>query len=151
MDHFAKHYASFTVSIEPFLFNLVNGKNTAGEFYNAVTIAYGLDLGILFLILGIFTSVIADDQKNLVPKNMLKKFTSEEISLFTTAALFFFSALIPLSVPGLGLPLRFDFWFFPFVLNAVRRRSTAVVDEIKKARQKGQKGENIEGDSSGDL
>jgi len=128
----------FIVSIEPFLFNLFfrTNSSTSPGYYNVLSIAYGADLGILMLILGFFTTVLADEQRKLVPKDMLKEFNYDAISFYFSAALFFVSALIPLSVPGIGIPLRFDLWLVPFLVGALRRRGRDVIKEVQRSRPK---------------
>ncbi len=128
----------FIVSIEPFLFNLFfrTNSSTSPVYYNVLAIAYGADLGVLMLILGFFTTVLADEQRKLIPKDMMKEFTYDAISFYFSAALFFVSALIPISVPGIGIPLRFDLWLVPFLVGEVRRRGRDVIKEAEKARTK---------------
>jgi uncharacterized membrane protein len=129
----------FIVSIEPFLFNLFfrTSSFTSPAYYNVLAIAYGTDLGVLMLILGFFTTVLADEQRKLIPKDMMREFTYDAISFYFSAALFFVSALIPISVPGIGIPLRFDLWLIPFVISTIRRRGRNVINEVQKARSEG--------------
>jgi hypothetical protein len=128
----------FVVSIEPFLFNLFFPANssTSPAYYNVLAIAYGADLGVLMLVLGFFTTVLADEQRKLIPKDMMKEFIYDAISFDFSAALFFVSALVPISVPGIGIPPRFDLWLIPFVNSGVRRRGRDVIKEVQKARSK---------------
>ncbi len=129
----------FAVSIEPFLFNLFVHTDSARnpDFYNSVTIGYAIDLGTLMVVLGFFTTVLADEQRNLVPKDLVKEFNIEAIISFANGGLFFVSCFIPDSVPGIGIPLRYDLWLVPFVVSAIRRRGQDVIKEVHKARSKG--------------
>jgi uncharacterized membrane protein len=62
----------FIVSIEPYLFNLLFSPS-AGMFHG-VSILYSLDLAAMFLILAFFSNSLADEQRKLVPKNLLRKY-----------------------------------------------------------------------------
>ena len=89
----------------------------------------------MLLILGFFTSVPADEQKKLLPKDLLSEFTYEAIALYVSAAVFIGSAFVPLTVQGIGgQPLRYDFWIFPFITSSIRRRGTDVIREVQKHR-----------------
>ena len=114
----------FTVSIEPFLFNLLisTPSSSSGDFPNVVSVAYAIDLGVMMLILGFFTSILADEQKKLLPKELLREFTYDAIGLYVSGGLFIASILIPLSVTGIGIGLEYDFWLLPFVTSSIRRR-----------------------------
>jgi len=128
----------FTVSIEPFLFNLFQQTSKTLEptsgYYNVVTIAYGTNLGILFLALGFFTSLLLDDQKKLIPKEFQKEFTYDAAALFLAGALFILSGAIPITQTGILLPLRFDLWIIPFLLLRITRRGTGAYKEVQKLR-----------------
>jgi len=127
----------FIVSIEPFLFNLVRSTNlnAPGDFANIVSISYGIDLGVMMLILGFFTSLLVDEEKKLLSKELRREFTYEMITMYVAGALFVGSALIPLTVQGIGgQPLRFDIWIFPFIISTIRRRSRDAIREMQKLR-----------------
>jgi uncharacterized membrane protein len=117
----------FCVSIEPFLFNLVRNPpaaaNTVG-FAATTTTFYALDLGAMFVIMGGFTLTLADEERNLVPKEMMRQFKVSGWGWFVCGALFFVSA-IPIffttSIGALG-PLRYYFWAAPLVLIWILRR-----------------------------
>jgi uncharacterized membrane protein len=128
----------FAVSIEPFLFNLLQSKNIPNHspFGNAVSVAYAIDLGTLMLVLGFFTSVLADEQKKLIPKELRKQFTYDAISYFVAGGIFIVSCLIPLTAMGLVFPLRYDFWLLPFIIATARRRGKDAITEIRKLRSK---------------
>jgi uncharacterized membrane protein len=127
----------FIVSIEPFLFNLVRSTNpnAPGDFANVVSISYGVDLGVMMLILGFFTSVLVDEEKKLIPRELQREFTYEMITMYVAGALFIGSALLPLTIQGIGgQPLRFDIWIFPFIISTIRRRSRDAIKEMQKLR-----------------
>jgi len=66
----------------------------------------------------------------------MKEFTYDALSFYFSGALFFVSALIPLSIAGIGIPLRFDLWVLPFIISTIRRRSKDAIKEIQKFRSK---------------
>lgn len=83
----------FFVSIEPYLFNelFANG----GALYSSVSGVYAADLAAMFFILAFFTHSLVDEEKNLVPKNLLSRYRfSRNLSLFV--ALMFVVSLAPL-------------------------------------------------------
>lgn len=105
----------FTVSIEPFLFNSVRSGNTITPVADALlqvsTSLYGLDLGVTMLVLGIFTLALADDEKKLVPKEMIRQLRSQAAVLLVAAAFFLVSALPLLNdVFVAGSFVRNDLW-----------------------------------------
>ena len=130
----------FTVSIEPFLFNLFNSKSNNQfsdlGFYNVVSNAYGTDLGVILLVLDFLTSLLVDDRKKLIPNDLKKEFIYDAISLYVAGALFIVSAVIPVTQPGIGVPFRFDLWIIPFLISTVRRRGMSAMKEIHKLRSK---------------
>ncbi len=128
----------FTVSLEPFLYNLLNENSSSSSptFFNAIAIAYGTDLGILMLILGFFTALLVNEEKKLIPKDLVKEYTYDAISYYFSAALFLLSPLIPLSIPGIGFQLRFDFWILPLIIAPIRRFSMNAISETRKARSR---------------
>jgi uncharacterized membrane protein len=119
----------FLVSIEPFLFNLVNKppavSNPAG-YENGVSSVYGLDLGMMFLILGIFTFILADEERNLIPKELVSQFRREAFGYLVGASCFFVSVLpffYTLQVDGSG-PIRYYIWLVPLTSILTRRWAT---------------------------
>ena len=127
----------FTVSIEPFLFNLVRANsipNPSG-FPDTVSTALAVYLGVMMLILGFFTSVLADEQKKLLPKDLLRDYTYDAIWFYVSGALFIGSAFIPLSILGIGgIRLKFEIWIFPLITSLIRRRTKDATREIHKHR-----------------
>ncbi len=81
----------FTVSIEPYLFNQLFVVN--GSFWNNISILYAVDLAVMFLILAFFNHSLGTEEKNLAPKNYLKKFRFDRNYDIFTAVLFIISAL----------------------------------------------------------
>jgi uncharacterized membrane protein len=121
----------FCVSVEPFLFNLVrnppsvpNLVNPVG-YYNITSTLYALDLGAMFLIMGGFTLTLAREEKNLIPKELIRQYRISGAGWFICGALFFVSALpifYTVVLPGGSVPIRYYFWAAPLVLIWVLRR-----------------------------
>lgn len=124
----------FTVSLEPFLFNVLQtGVNTIQD--NASQL-YAVDLGAMMTILALFTFVLADEDRKLVPKEQVGELKVEGVTLSIAAAVFFLSTLeiFWASLAPDRTPWRLYIWIIPFVLSAVRRRSRTIIEGIKKLR-----------------
>jgi uncharacterized membrane protein len=118
----------FAVSIEPFLFNIVGNHqaNTNAGYADTASTLYALDMGIAMVILAVFTFSLADEEKRLIPADLIKNFRNESLGLFMTGGLFLVSALPEFyTVTVGGMHLRYDFWFAPllsgYVLRGVRK------------------------------
>jgi len=114
----------FCVSIEPFLFNLVRNPPTDYRaFADAVSTLYALDLGAMFGILGGFTLTLADEDRSLIPKGLIRQYRFEGSVLFTCGLIFGLSALpvfFTTATPG-GDPIRYYLWLIPLSLIWVTR------------------------------
>lgn len=120
----------FTVSVEPFLFNLV--RNTpAGAvnpygFSDTTSTLYALDLGAMFLIMGVFTITLATDERNLIPKTMVRQYRISGLAWFLCGSVFLVSALPLFYATDLGNmgPVRYYLWAAPlFLIWLLRRQS----------------------------
>jgi len=87
----------FTVSLEPFIFNILRSPDVANPLppglREAASSGFGIDLGAMTLVLGVFTIALANEEKRLVPKEMISHLRSEAISWFISSAVFLASAL----------------------------------------------------------
>jgi hypothetical protein len=122
----------FLVSIEPYLFylNITFDLLTQELFLNYASALYALDMTGLMLILALFTHQLATEERGLVPKESLAKYTRFENTLFVSAALFAVTILpIFWYTKVLDQPIRFYFWFIPLILSSVRRISERRVQE----------------------
>jgi uncharacterized membrane protein len=108
----------FCVSIEPFLFHILNS-----GIEDSVSVLYAFDLGALNVILGFFTLVLADEERKLIAPDLIKQFRNEGI-LTSLAACLFFVSVLPFfwTHYWLGIRLRYDLWIFPLVVMGIRRR-----------------------------
>jgi uncharacterized membrane protein len=125
----------FTVSLEPFLFNVMQlDVALSGEFSSQF---YAADLGVMMAILGSFSLVLADEERKLIPKDLVREYRRQSVILFVAAALFFISTSDIFWVYGPNhLYWRFYLWIIPFVLSSVQRRTTGIIGEIRKHQQK---------------
>lgn len=118
----------FTVSIEPFLFNIFRSGNSttpvAAALLEMASALYGVDLGVMMLIMGIFTVALADEERKLVPKEMRKKLRNEAATWLISAAIFLISATPIFTGPLLqGTLVRTDLWLGALLVVFVRRRA----------------------------
>ncbi len=95
------------VTIEPFLLNLV--LTQSGDLLNYASIIYAIDLGSMFLILAYFDHALAQEEKNLVPKNCISIFRNNRNFDLLVAGLFFISMV----------PIFGDIHIFNLTLNAI--------------------------------
>jgi uncharacterized membrane protein len=121
----------FSVSCEPFLFNILRAGNSAAQVAKALlsvaSSLYGFDLGIMMLVMGIFTVALADEEKKLVPRAMIRELRTEATTWLTSAAIFLVSALPVFdNIAFRGTQVRFGLWFAALVVVWLRRRSTKV-------------------------
>ena len=109
----------FCVSVEPFLFHILNS-----TIADSVSIIYAVDLGALNVILGFFTLTLANEERNLIAPDLIKRFRNDGVFTFIAACMFFVSILpIFWSIHWLGgTPLRYDLWILPLVVLSIRRR-----------------------------
>jgi len=116
----------FCVSVEPFLFNLVRNPPTVtdlGAFADATSTLYALDLGALFAIIGGFALTLADQERKLIPKALIRQYRIEGVSCFVCGLIFGISAL-PVFFKialGNGDPIRYYLWIIPLMLIWVSR------------------------------
>ena len=123
----------FTVSLEPFIFNILRSGNSASQpapsLYEAASSFFGIDVGAMMLIMGVFTLALADEEKRLVPKEMLSHLKSEAGIWFSAAAIFLASALpvfgkISIGTASVtGLSIRELLWIVALIVSWVRGRA----------------------------
>lgn len=112
----------FTVSVEPFLFNIVRAGNSA--LLDMASALYGVDLGVMMLVMGIFTVVLADKERKHVGKEMRKKLRNEAVTWLISAAVFLISATpIFNGLSFEGTLVREELWVGALLVVFVRRRA----------------------------
>jgi hypothetical protein len=85
------------VALEPFLFNILRSGNSAYPasvpLFEAASSLYGIDLGSMMLIMAIFTLALADEEKRLVPREMIGQLDREAVTWLLSACIFLASAV----------------------------------------------------------
>jgi uncharacterized membrane protein len=121
----------FCVSVEPFLFHILNS-----NISKMVSVAFAVDLGTLTLILGFFKSLLADESRKLIPEDQIEQFKVESWIQFSAAAVYFVSVLPPFwIIMGLGgIPLRFTLWFVALAIMSARGRIVKSVGQRERQR-----------------
>jgi uncharacterized membrane protein len=110
----------FMVSIEPYLFNELFTSN--GKMFYSVSIIYSLDFAAMMLIIAFFDHSLADEEKKLVPKKLLRRYKFSRNFSLLMAAIFIISA-----VPFFGYttlynaPIRVILWIAALLFGWGRR------------------------------
>ena len=109
----------FCVSAMPYLFNELFA--TSGDLAQAVSSTFAADISAMFFILAYFTSTLATEEKQLVPKGSLARYKSERNrnlimgSLFVASILPFFGVTTVISITSgsstSNITLRHIIWF----------------------------------------
>jgi uncharacterized membrane protein len=120
----------FTVAIEPYLFYVLQSSPTI-EILDVGSVAYGLDVGLMFLVLSALSFLLLKEEKGRLGEHrrahpiILERFRRFMFAEFIVGAVFAASALPIFWVnTPIGF-LRFDFWYSSFavffILGYVRR------------------------------
>ena len=120
----------FCVSVEPFLFNLVRNPPVGALGYSdATSTLYALDLGSMFVILGGFDLTLANEERKLIPKELMRRYKIEGLSYFFCGLIFMVTA-VPIfwTVRIGGEALRYDLWAVPLLLLWILRRTNRLLD-----------------------
>jgi uncharacterized membrane protein len=118
----------FFVSVEPYLFNLVNAPGQLS--IDTASSAYALDLGSIFLILAFFAHELTREDKRLIPKELIRTYKRVRDGRIITTLLFYVSILpIFWSVSIFGTDLRYVLWLGAFAI----RGATTEVERRKRA------------------
>lgn len=104
----------FLVAIEPFLFDVMifdGFGGPLGPVAEAASVYYGLDIGGMNMILAYFTHILASEEKNLIPRELVYRYKAIRDLLFVGGVMFLISDL-PFfwSVMLGGTPLRVVIW-----------------------------------------
>jgi uncharacterized membrane protein len=101
----------FFVSIEPFLFNVLNKPSIAGSFFDVVSQAYAVDLGVMVALLGLFAWGVGTTKSPSIPEAARKRFRREALNRWFAAGILFVSAApVFTQVEVFGEPLRIAVW-----------------------------------------
>ena len=114
----------FLVVIEPFLFNLlvIPGAGLSSDLAAPISQFYAMDVGGMNLILAYFTYELASEEKNLIPRGLIRSYKVSRNALVLVSGVFFLSILPPFWVVAFaGLPLRIVMWLLTFPLIWISR------------------------------
>jgi uncharacterized membrane protein len=124
----------FLVSIEPYFYNLIGvslGSHPTQLSAGTTTALYAIDMGLIFCILSYFNHEITVEERNLIPRELLRGQRLQRDATVVSAGLFLVSALPPFwGVTVLGIEVRFVLWMGTFVVWAGRRL-------VEKGRRRG--------------
>ncbi len=102
----------FLVSIEPYLFSLLN----SAEVFDYASVLYALDLAGLMAILALFTHMLTIEERKLIKPELLGRQRKIRNVLFFSTVLFLTSALPQFWLLKFqGMPVRVWFWYVPLV------------------------------------
>jgi uncharacterized membrane protein len=101
----------FLVVIEPFLFQVMIGYGFSQAVGVEASVYYGLDIGAMNLVLAYFTHLLAQEEKNLIPRELVAHYRTVRNNLIFGAGMFLASDF-PLftAVEVGGTPLRVIIW-----------------------------------------
>jgi len=87
----------------------------------------------MFGILGSFTLTLADEERNLIPKGLIRQYRFEGVSWFTCGLIFALTALPVFFATKLmnGDPIRYYLWLIPPLLIWVTRNWYKYTEESK--------------------
>jgi len=114
----------FLVSIEPYLYNLINESFSSGATLGAgtTTSLYAVDMGAIFTVSAFFLYELTNEERKLLPRRLLKGYRLLAYGSLAAAALFFVSVLpVFWNYAILGIQVRFVLWMGTFFVMMVRR------------------------------
>jgi len=113
----------FTVSIEPFLFNVLKSSTISTGFFDVVTQAYAADLGVMMVVLGLFAWELVRSHHPPLAPPLQKGFRTEAVHRWVMAGLFFVSiAPVFNQIDFASEPIRIWIWLVPLVFFTFSRR-----------------------------
>jgi uncharacterized membrane protein len=114
----------FTVSVEPFLFNLLHTANHVNGFFNAAGQAYAVDLGVMMVILGLFAWQLSLSKQPPLSASIRNGFRVEAGNRWVSAGIFFVTVAPVFDQVQVGPePLRVWLWLVPLFFFGFVRRS----------------------------
>ncbi|HUI23210.1 MAG TPA: TMEM175 family protein [Nitrososphaerales archaeon] len=114
----ANLFLLFLVSIEPYLYNLINSSLDRG----ITTSLYAADMGALFLVMTFFLGELTKEERKLIPRSLLTSYRLQAYGNLAAAALFLISILPVFWIWDIqGVPMRFVLWMGTFFVMVVRR------------------------------
>ncbi|MCI4369662.1 MAG: TMEM175 family protein [Thermoplasmata archaeon] len=121
----------FSVSLEPFLFNLLVSSSLHSSFEGTVSQVYAVDLGVMIGVLGWLTWELATERRPPLAGKVRDGLRRESLYRWIISGVYFLSAAPVFGdVVLLGQPLRPVIWTAAIVLFYVLRRNTVPVGEL---------------------
>ncbi len=113
----------FLVAIEPYLFNLlVSGTVSSPFLEQSVSSYYGLDIGGMNLVLGYFIHILTQEERGLVPKELVGRLRHNRDSTLLSGVIFVMSAIPALWYFSIfGTPFRIVLWILAFPIAWISR------------------------------
>jgi uncharacterized membrane protein len=113
----------FLVVIEPFLFIVLVGQGLSSAVGAEASLYYGVDIGVMNLILAYFTHILASEEKSLIPPELVHRYKVTRNLVILAAAIFLVSDLpVFLNVAVYGQPLRVILWYLTLPVIWLPRR-----------------------------
>ena len=111
----------FLVAIEPYLFNQLSfglGATSLSALpQDVASVAYGLDLGAIWIILASFTHILSLEERGLVAPDLFQKYRLLRNLEIITAAIFFLSVLPSFWFTINGTYFRYILWSLTFFVR----------------------------------
>lgn len=114
----------FSVSLEPYLFNLVSlyGHASETEVVLYASILYAFDMAALMVVLAVFTHELAIEEKRLIAPELLEPYRKIRNSMLTSACLFLVTMFPQFWFWRIqDVPLRFYLWLIPLAVFWIER------------------------------
>jgi uncharacterized membrane protein len=114
----------FSVAIEPFLFDLLVRPNETSAFLAAANQAYGIDIGVMAGVLGLFAWYLATSPRSALAPEAKQRLRKNGLSRWVVSGIFFVSAA-PIfgQVDILSEPVRLWIWIVGLLALLVSRLS----------------------------
>jgi len=120
----ANLFLLFLVSIEPYLYNLINSSYASGATLDSgtATSLYAVDMCAIFLVTAYFLGELTKEERKLIPRRLLRGYRLQAYGNLAASALFLIS-ILPLfwTLNIQGVPIRFALWMGTFFVMVVRR------------------------------
>jgi uncharacterized membrane protein len=117
----------FSVSIEPFLFNVLKEPSLTLGYFDTVSTAYAIDLGVMMVVLGLFGWELATARHAVLGSATQTSFRNEAVNRWIVAGIFFASAAPVFGTIEVGGEyLRIWLWLVPLILFRLNRHRVGV-------------------------
>jgi uncharacterized membrane protein len=112
----------FTVSIEPFLFDLIVRSNETAAFLATANQLFAIDIGVMVGVLGLFASYLATTPRTVLGADDRRQLRQDALNRWVVAGIFFLStAPIFGQVHLYGQPVRVAIWIVGLVILLASR------------------------------